>query len=197
MDFGGEGTHACAHVGAVQVPVFSGFAAPAVRQRLEASEAKVAICASGSFRRGRWSSMREVVDEAAAGLDVAVLEWDRRSAQWPELVQIGVAAIGVATLVGLYLHLREATHYRRRMSFALAGAATLVIGAVAWIIAIGVDDGDVNRVDLGPEVRLGAARVVPNRDISDYLAEVDELRLAAARERQKSLLNAPLADADE
>jgi hypothetical protein len=119
------------------------------------------------------------------------------TAQWPELVQIGVAAIGVATLVALYLHLREATHYRRRMAFALAGAATIVIGAVAWIIAIGVDDGDVNRVNLGPEVRLGAARVVPNRDISDYLAEVDELRLAAARERQKSLLNAPLADADE
>ena len=80
-------SHACAHVGAVQVPVFSGFAAPAVRQRLEASEAKVVICASGSFRRGRWSSMREVVDEAVAGLDVAVLEWDRRSAEWPELVQ--------------------------------------------------------------------------------------------------------------
>jgi hypothetical protein len=35
---------------------------------------------------------------------------------------------------------------------------------------------------------------VPNRDIADYLAEVDKLKLAAARERQKSLLNAPLAD---
>ena len=119
------------------------------------------------------------------------------TAQWPELVQIGIAAIGVAVLAALYLHLREATHYRRRMTFALAGAATLVIGAVAWIIAIGVDDGDINRVNLGPEVRLGAARFVPNRDISDYLAGVDELRLAAARERQKSLLNAPLADADD
>ena len=32
-------SHACAHVGAIQVPVFSGCAAPAVRQRLEASEA--------------------------------------------------------------------------------------------------------------------------------------------------------------
>ena len=36
-------SHAIAHVGAVQVPVFSGFAAPAVAQRLEASEAKVVI----------------------------------------------------------------------------------------------------------------------------------------------------------
>ena len=76
-------------------------------------------------------------------------------------------------------------------------AATLVLGAVAWIFTIGVDTSDVNRVELGPDVRLGARRVVPNRDIADYLAEVDELRLAAARERQKSLLEAPLVDADD
>src|SRR5204862_190169 len=37
--------HACAHVGAVQVPVFSGFAAPAVQQRLVDAGAKVAITA--------------------------------------------------------------------------------------------------------------------------------------------------------
>ncbi len=36
-------SHACAHIGAVQVPVFSGFAAPAVAQRLADSEARVAI----------------------------------------------------------------------------------------------------------------------------------------------------------
>ena len=79
--------HACAHVGAVQVPVFSGFAAPAVRQRLESCEAKVAICASGSFRRGRWVPMRETVAEAAIGREVEVIEWDRSAAEWPELVR--------------------------------------------------------------------------------------------------------------
>jgi acetyl-CoA synthetase len=78
-------SHACAHVGAVQVPIFSGFAAPAVAQRLEASDAKVVICADGSFRRGRWLSMRETVDGAGGG--VAVIEWDRRRAEWPELVR--------------------------------------------------------------------------------------------------------------
>ena len=36
-------SHACAHLGAVQVPLFSGFAAPAVVQRLLDSEAKVVI----------------------------------------------------------------------------------------------------------------------------------------------------------
>jgi len=77
-------SHACAHVGAVQVPIFSGFAAPAVAQRLEASGAKVVICADGSFRRGRWLPMRETVDEAGSA---AVIEWDRRRAEWPELVR--------------------------------------------------------------------------------------------------------------
>ena len=80
-------SHACAHVGAVQVPIFSGFGAPAVRQRLEASEAKVVICADGSFRRGKWLSMRATVDEAAEGLSVHVVEWKRRESEWPELVR--------------------------------------------------------------------------------------------------------------
>jgi FHA domain-containing protein len=119
------------------------------------------------------------------------------AAQWSVLVQIGVAVIGAVALVALYLHLREATHYGRRIALTLAGAATVVIATVAWIISIGVEDGDVSRVDLGPDVRLGAGRVVPNRDIADYLAGVDRLQLAAGRERQKSLLNAPLADADD
>ena len=59
-------SHACAHVGAVQVPIFSGFAAPAVRQRLEASEAKVVICADGRCARGRRMEMRATLDEVAA-----------------------------------------------------------------------------------------------------------------------------------
>ena len=45
-------SHACAHLGAIQVPVFSGFAAPAIAQRLQHSEAKVVVTADGSLRRG-------------------------------------------------------------------------------------------------------------------------------------------------
>jgi acetyl-CoA synthetase len=64
-------SHACAHIGAVQVPIFSGFAAPAVKQRLEASEAKVVITRETSMRRGKAVPMREIVE--ATGVDVEVV----------------------------------------------------------------------------------------------------------------------------
>lgn len=112
-------------------------------------------------------------------------------------VQTGAVVVAGTALVALYLHLREATHYGRRIALTLAGAAALAIGAIAWTAGIGIEDDDVNSVDLGPEVRLGADRAVPNRDITDYLSEVDDLQRAAGRERQKSLLNDPLADADD
>ena len=57
-------SHACAHIGAVQVPIFSGFAAPAVAQRLIDSEAKVAITVESSLRRGNEIPMRAILDEA-------------------------------------------------------------------------------------------------------------------------------------
>jgi acetyl-CoA synthetase len=57
-------SHAIAHLGAIQVPVFSGFAAPAVAQRLQASEAKVAITQVSSYRRGRAVPMLEILEEA-------------------------------------------------------------------------------------------------------------------------------------
>src|SRR5216117_2425797 len=57
-------SHACAHIGAVQVPVFSGFAAPAVAQRLQDSEARVVVTADGSLRRGREVPMKAILDEA-------------------------------------------------------------------------------------------------------------------------------------
>ena len=57
-------SHAIAHLGAVQVPIFSGFAAPAVAQRLQAREAKVVITQVESSRRGNAGPMLEVVEEA-------------------------------------------------------------------------------------------------------------------------------------
>src|SRR5207237_349826 len=77
-------SHACAHVGAVQVPVFSGFAAPAVAQRLVDSGAKVAITAETSSRRGKTVPMLAIVEEArrdAPALEhVLVAPWDEEVA---------------------------------------------------------------------------------------------------------------------
>jgi acetyl-CoA synthetase len=80
-------SHACAHVGAVQVPLFSGFAAPAIVQRLRDSEAKVVITADYSLRRGARVLMRETVDEAVRQAPSVehVVTWER-DAGWGAIV---------------------------------------------------------------------------------------------------------------
>jgi acetyl-CoA synthetase len=77
-------SHACAHVGAVQVPIFSGFAAPAIAARLDDASAKVVIAADWSLRRGKRVEMLEVMREAnAAGAPELV--WSRDGG-WPDEV---------------------------------------------------------------------------------------------------------------
>src|SRR5262245_16963294 len=80
-------SHACAHIGAIQVPIFSGFAAPAVAQRLQASEAKVAITARTATRRGREVPMLEILEEgrreAPSVEHVVVAPWDELVADSP------------------------------------------------------------------------------------------------------------------
>jgi acetyl-CoA synthetase len=80
-------SHACAHVGAMQVPIFSGFAASAVAQRLEHAEAKVVITCETSLRRGRELPMRATVEEArreAPSVEhVVVAPWDELVADRP------------------------------------------------------------------------------------------------------------------
>jgi acetyl-CoA synthetase len=82
-------SNACAHVGAVQVPIFSGFAAPAIAARLRDSGAKVVICADWSLRRGQRVEMQATLNEALAA-DVVVehvLVWERDAREWPEVVR--------------------------------------------------------------------------------------------------------------
>ncbi len=57
-------SHACAHLGAIQVPIFSGFAAPAIATRLADAEAKALVTADGSYRRGSIHPMKQIADEA-------------------------------------------------------------------------------------------------------------------------------------
>ncbi len=80
-------SHACAHVGAVQVPIFSGFAAPAVLQRLRDSGAKVVLTADWSLRRGKRLDMRATVEEAVREASPVeyVVTWSREEG-WGAIV---------------------------------------------------------------------------------------------------------------
>jgi len=58
--------YALAKLGAIALPIFSGFAAPAVAARLQDADAKALITADGFSRRGQVVPMKESADEAVA-----------------------------------------------------------------------------------------------------------------------------------
>jgi acetyl-CoA synthetase len=80
-------SHACAHIGAVQVPIFSGFGATAVLERLQDAEAKVVITADHSLRKGRWLDMGATVEQAVreASSVEHVVTWSRDDGSWEGL----------------------------------------------------------------------------------------------------------------
>jgi acetyl-CoA synthetase len=67
---------ACSKIGAIWVPIFSGFAADAVATRLRDAGARVLITAVGSLRKGCAVPMKETADrsaELAGGLDHVIV----------------------------------------------------------------------------------------------------------------------------
>jgi acetyl-CoA synthetase len=63
--------YAIASIGAIYMPVFSGFGAPAVTARLDDSRAKLLLTADGSVRKGRRVEMRNNAAEAIAQSNTA------------------------------------------------------------------------------------------------------------------------------
>jgi acetyl-CoA synthetase len=59
---------ALAKLGAIVIPIFSGYAAPAVAARLADCEATLLITADGFLRRGKPVEMKRVADEAVAAV---------------------------------------------------------------------------------------------------------------------------------
>jgi acetyl-CoA synthetase len=59
--------YAIAKLGAIYMPIFSGFAPSAVAARLQDASAKVVFTADGTWRRGKHGLMKEAADEAVAG----------------------------------------------------------------------------------------------------------------------------------
>ena len=80
----------------IQVPIFSGFAAPAVVQRLQDSRAKAVITADYSLRRGTRVPMRETIDEALRESPSVehVVEWSRDDGSWN--VELGPGELAAA-----------------------------------------------------------------------------------------------------
>lgn len=58
--------YACAKIGAIYLPIFSGFGAPAVATRLNDAKCKLLFTADGFYRRGQKVPMKPVADEAVA-----------------------------------------------------------------------------------------------------------------------------------
>src|SRR5262252_7473721 len=57
---------ACAKLGAITLPLFSGYGAAAIANRLNDGQAKVMLCADGFYRRGQVVRMKETADQALA-----------------------------------------------------------------------------------------------------------------------------------
>ena len=90
---------ACAKLGAIWLPIFSGFGADAVAQRLRDAGATLLITADGFPRRGKTVPMKEVADRAVADapsverlivwsrLELADVPWTAgRDVRWDELL---------------------------------------------------------------------------------------------------------------
>ncbi len=96
--------YAIAKLGALYMPIFSGFAPSAVASRLQDAKAKVIVTADGGLRRGSQGLMKPVADEAVAespsvehivvlerlGADVAMTPG--RDLTWDELRARGLDA---------------------------------------------------------------------------------------------------------
>ncbi|MDQ0272875.1 AMP-binding protein [Cytobacillus purgationiresistens] len=79
---------ACAKIGAIVIPVFSGYGADAVAIRMKEGKAKLLITADGYTRRGRLIEMKSEADRAAAIVPdiehVLVVEYANAEISWNE-----------------------------------------------------------------------------------------------------------------
>jgi acetyl-CoA synthetase len=101
--------YAVARIGAVAVPLFSGFAASAIAARLQDAGAVAVVTADATVRRGRTVPLRSVVDEAVVSCPSVrhVLEVDNLGTgdrSWERLLATSPASEGLPPATALETH---------------------------------------------------------------------------------------------
>ena len=88
---------ACAQLGAIVVPLFSGYGSGAIASRLRDCGARVLCTVDGFVRRGAWVDVKSVVDEAAAQLPelrhVVMLHRSEAPAAAPGSIEVDLATL--------------------------------------------------------------------------------------------------------
>ena len=147
---------ACLKIGAICIPIFSGYAPPAVAQRLSDAKAKVLFTADGSVRRGKIVRIKPNADEAVATVPsiehVVVLRrtggdvpWrEGRDIWWHDLVPKQRAACATAHLdsedVALIIYTSGTTGLPKGTVHTHAGTLVQVSKEVGYFFDIKDDD---------------------------------------------------------
>jgi hypothetical protein len=117
--------------------------------------------------------------------------------QWRWLGACAAVLAAVVSFVIAWCQLLYATRLRGAAALLLAVLAPLLGGGLWWLADLQIDPRTVNRVEQGARILPPSVRVAPSMDLGDYLNDAATLKREANRNRQQSLLEAPILDEED